>query len=345
MKKKHRITLKELSKHLNLSASTVSRALNDHPDINIDTKSKVQKLAKQLNYHPNIFARGFRQHKTNIIGVIVPKISSNFNATMLEGILEKSEYLGYKIIVSESENKPEKQTEMLQTMTQFGVDGILLSLSKNTNDIEFILDTIEQIPLVLFDKVSSKIPCTQVMINEEQAAFKAVEHLIQLGKKRIAILKETENTYTSKQRFKGYLRALETHKIDADEQLILDTEDISIHQGKRLTNKLLSLKNPPDGIFAITDDCAIGVIKTLLKYNIKIPEEIAVIGFSNSYSSTIISPKLSTIDQPGHKIGEIALEALITEIKDESNDYISNKSIEVKTNLIVRESTLILNSN
>ena len=345
MKKKHRITLKELSKHLNLSASTVSRALNDHPDINIDTKSKVQKLAKQLNYHPNIFARGFRQHKTNIIGVIVPKISSNFNATMLEGILEKSERMGYKVIVSESENKPEKQTEMLQTMTQFGVDGILLSLSKNTNDIEFILDTMEQIPLVLFDKVSSKIPCTQVMINEEQAAFKAVEHLIQLGKKRIAILKETENTYTSKQRFKGYLRALETYKIDTDEQLILDTGNISIHQGKRLTNKLLSLKAPPDGIFAITDDCAIGVIKTLLKYNIKIPEDIAVIGFSNSYSSTIISPKLSTIDQPGHKIGEIALEALIAEIKDESNDYISNKSIEVKTNLIVRESTLILNSN
>lgn len=338
MSKKRNTTLKELAKELNLSISTVSRALNDHPDISTDTKKIVKKLAEQMHYAPNLFARGFRSQESHILGVIVPNISHLFTTTILKGILEEAELYGYRVIISESQNNETKQFEMLKTMTQFGVDGILMSLARKTTVLDNILQILNRRPLVLFDKVSDKIPCTQIVINEEEAAFNAVEHLINLGKKRIAILKETENSFNSEKRYAGYLRALKEYNIIVDEKIILSTEDISIRNGKRLTSILLSLKKRPDAIFAITDNAAIGAIKTLHKFNIKIPGEIAVVGFSNSVNSTIIQPELTTVDQPGDKIGRIAVQYLIKEIENPEND-IMTKTVELKTSLLVRESS------
>lgn len=339
MNKKRNVTLKELANGLNLSISTISRALSDHPDISETTKEEVKKLAKQLNYVPNLFARGFRSQKTNILGVIVPNISHLFTSTMLKGILQEAEIEGYRVIISESKNNEVKQAEMLQTMTQIGVDGILMSLAKKTYSLDNLLQILNRIPLVLFDKVSDKIPCTQIVIDEEEAAFHAVEHLINLGRKRIAIIKETENSFNSEKRYAGYLRALKENELEIDEKIILSTEDISLRNGMRLTNILLSIKKRPDAIFAITDNAAIGVIKALHKFKVKIPEEIAVVGFSNSLYSTIIQPELTTVDQPGDKIGRTAVKYLIREIDDPVNDVLT-KTVEIKTNLIVRDSTL-----
>ncbi|MBT8310692.1 MAG: LacI family transcriptional regulator [Bacteroidia bacterium] len=333
-------TLKNLADRLELSTSTISRALSNHPDISDATKLKVQKLAKSLNYVPNIFAKGFRQHKTNMIGVIVPSITHYFTTTIIRGVLEEAALKGYRVIISESNNDVIKQTEMLNTMIQFGVDGILVSLSKKTRNIDSVLKTLNTIPLILFDKVSDQIPCTQVIINDEEAAFNAVEHLINIGKKRIAILKESEFSYTSEKRYSGYLRALEAHDIKIDDKYILSCEDINQEQGIILTNILLSLKQRPDAIFAITDSAAIGAIKVLKKSNIKIPDEIAVIGFSNSSHSIVIEPQLTTIDQPGNRIGKVAVDYLIEEIES-PDDTIYNKTIEIKTNLIIRDSTLL----
>lgn len=339
MNKKRNTTLKELAKTLELSISTVSRALNDHPDISSKTKKNVKDLAKQMNYAPNLFARGFRSQETHIIGVIVPSISHLFTSTILKGILEEAELRGYRVIISESNNSESKQTEMLKTMTQFGVDGILLSLAKKTTNLEAVLQISNRMPMVLFDKVSDKIPCTQIVINEEEAGFHAVEHLIHSGKKRIAILKERENSFNSEKRFAGYLRALKKHHITIDEKLILSSEDISLKNGRRLTNILLSMKNRPDAIFAITDNAAIGAIKALHKFKVKIPDEIAVVGFSNSVNSTIIQPELTTVDQPGEKIGRTSAKFLIQEIEDSKNDIVT-KTVEIKTTLIVRDSSL-----
>lgn len=338
MSKKRNTTLKELAKTLGLSISTVSRALNDHPDISEGTKEKVTKLAKQMHYAPNLFARGFRSQESHILGVIVPNISHLFTSTILKGILEEAEMMGYRVIISESKNTESKQTEMLHTMMQFGVDGILMSLARITTKLDDVLEVVNRIPLVLFDKVSNKIPCTQIVINEEEAAFNAVEHLINLGKKRIAIIKETENSYNSEKRFAGYLRALEEHGLPIKEKIILSTEDISLVHGRRLTNILLSMKKRPDAIFAITDNSAIGAIKALNKFNVKIPDEIAVVGFSNSVNSTIIQPELTTVDQPGDKIGRTAVKYLIDEINNPKNE-ITTKTVEIKTSLIVRDST------
>ena len=295
-------------------------------------------MCNSLNYTPNIFAKGFRQHKTNIIGVIVPTITHYFTSTIIKGILEEAELKGYRVIISESNNDVNRQTEMMHTMIQFGVDGILMSLSKMTKNVDAILQTVDRIPFVLFDKVSSKIPCSQIVINEEEASFNAIEHLINIGKKRIAIIKESEFSYNSEKRYAGYLRALKEHNIPVDDKIILSCNDISMKEGKQMASILLSMKERPDAIFAITDGAAIGVIKTLKKFNIKIPEDIAVIGFSNSIHSTIIEPQLTTVDQPGSRIGTTAVKYLIEEIEN-TNDTLTSKTIEIKTNLIIREST------
>lgn len=331
------VTLKKLAKELGVSISTVSRALSDHPDISDETKKRVKEIAKRVHYVPNLFAKGFRAHKSFIIGVIVPDISHFFTSTLIKGIMQEAELNGYKVIVSESRNNENNQVEMLQTMNQFGVDGVLLSLARKTKNLDEILQTLQTRPLVLVDKVSTKVPCTQIVIDEEDAAFRIVEHLIQTGKKRIAIIKETEKSFNSEMRYLGYLRALRTYKIEIDESIILSSEDISLQQGKRLGTLLLSMKNKPDAIFAITDTAAIGIIKALKNNNILIPEEIAVAGFSNNPSSTIIEPKLTTIDQPGNKIGKVAVKYLLEEIKSSTKKSI--KTIEIKTNLIVRDST------
>ena len=338
MNKKPNVTLKELAKSLDLSISTVSRALNNDPDISTETKDRVQKLAEKSNYVPNVFASGFRSHRSHILGVIVPNLSHYFTTTILKGVLEEAENLGYRVIISESKNDEKKQAEMLSTMIQFGVDGVLLSLSRKTKSVDGILKVLSRIPLVMFDKVSDKIPCTQVVINEEEAAFNAVEHLINTGKRRIAIIKETEGSFNSEKRYEGYLRALKEHNLPIDEKIILSTEDISLAKGRMMANVLLSLKKRPDAIFAITDSAAIGVIKALNKFKIQVPEEIAVVGFSNSASSTIISPSLTTVDQPGNKIGKTCTKYLIDEIENPKEDLVT-KTIEIKTNLVVRDST------
>ena len=341
MPNKNVVTLKKLAKELGISISTVSRALADHPDISNETKARVDEVAKRLNYIPNLFAKGFRAHKSFIIGVIVPDISHYFTSTLIKGIMQEAELNGYKVIVSESRNNENKQAEMLQAMNQFGVDGILLSLARTTTNFDEILSTMELRPLVLVDKVSTKVPCTQVVIDDEDAAFRIVEHLIQTGKKRIAIIKESENSFNSEMRYLGYLRALRTYKIEIDESIIVSSEDISMHQGKRLCTLLISMTNRPDAIFAVTDMAAIGAIKTLNNNNILIPDEIAVVGFSNNIASIIIEPKLTTIDQPGNKIGEVAVRYLLDEIK--SDTKVSSKTVEIKTNLIVRDSTFRMN--
>ncbi len=223
-------------------------------------------------------------------------------------------------------------------MTQFGVDGVLLALARRTTSVTDVLQILNRIPLVMFDKVSDKIPCTQIVIDDKEAAFNAVEHLINIGKKRIAIIKETENSFNSEKRFAGYLKALKEHNLPVDEKIILSTEDISLTNGRRLTNILISMKNPPDAIFAITDNAAIGAIKALNKFKIKIPEQIAVVGFSNSMNSTIIQPALSTVDQPGNKIGKTAVKYLIQEIETPNED-ISIKTVKIKTSLIIRDSS------
>lgn len=337
MSKKNIITLKKLALDLELSISTVSRALNDHSDISEETKERVKAYANKVKYVPNLFAKGFRSHKTNIIGVIIPNIEHRFTATLLRGIISASEVAGYKVIICESFNSEKKQAELLETMIQFGVDGVLLSLTKKTKNVDEILEMMKHIPLILFDRISNKVPCTQIIIDDEDAAFQAVEHLITVGKKRIAIIKESDSSNVSERRYHGYLKALRKYNLEIDESIIMSSEDLSIEEGQRQTKILLSLQNRPDAIFTIIDEAGIGAIKELKKNKVKVPTEIAVVGFSNSIFATIIKPQLSSIAQPGNRIGEVAVKYLIEEINTDAP--VNYKTIEIKTNLIIRKSS------
>lgn len=337
MSKKNIVTLKKMAFDLGFSISTVSRALNDHIDISEATKEKIKAHANKEKYYPNLFAKGFRSHKSNIIGVIIPNVEHPFTATLLKGIIYNADLQGFKVIICESFNNEQKQAVLLETMVQFGVDGVLLSLVKKNTKVDMILDMMKQIPLILFDRVSAKVPCTQIVIDDEDAAYRAVEHLINTGKKKIAIIKETESSILSEKRYSGYLKALKKYGITLDERLVMSSEDLSVAEGKKLTAVLVGLEHKPDAIFAITDEAGIGAIQVLKKNKIKIPTEIAVVGFSNSIYSTIIRPKLTTIDQPGNRVGEVAIKYLIDEIN--SDNEINYKTVEIKTNLIVRGSS------
>ena len=333
-------TLKDLAKKLELSVSTISRSLKDHPDISVETKERVNKLAQELRYTPNLVAQSFRNQKSNLIGVIVPNISHDFTSRMLKGILDEGESNGFRVIVLESNNSDLKQMDILKTMIKLNVDGILMALCRRTSSIDFIIETINRIPMVLFDKVSDKIPCSQVVIDDEFAAYSAVEHLINLGKKRVAIIKETENSYNSEKRFQGYLRALRENKLPIDEKIILSTEDISFEKGRHMGNYLLSLKDKPDGLFSIADSAAIGAIKSFQQSGLIIPQDIAVVGFSNSQKCKFVTPELSSVDQPGDQIGRVAMQTLTNEIYAKREIPIV-KTIEIKTNLKIRESSLL----
>jgi LacI family transcriptional regulator len=337
MPKKNIVTLKKIAADLGLSISTISRSLNDHPDISDETKERVKSYANKIKYIPNLFAKGFRSHKSNIIGVIIPNIEHSFTATLLRGIIQNAEINGFRVIICESFNDEQKQSELMETMIQFGVDGILLSLTKKTKNVDEILEMMEHIPLIMFDRISSKVPCTQIVIDDEDASYKAVQHLINVGKTKIAIIKESDTSNISERRYQGYLKALKENNIPINEDLIMSSENLSIEEGRRLTRNLLSCQEVPDAIFAISDEAGIGAIQELKKNRIKIPEVIAVVGFSNSKFCTVIKPNLSSVDQPGNRIGKLSVDYLIEEINSPNTTI--HKTIEIKTNLIIRKSS------
>lgn len=342
MKKRQTVTLKHIAEALNLSVSTVSRSLKNHKDISQETIDLVKAKAKELNYFPNIFAQGFRNKRTHMIGVVVPNITHYYTSTLLEGILDEAEKKGYHVIIMGSKDSYKKQIELLDTMIHLGVDGILLSLTRDTQNINQIIKYIEQVPLILFDKVSRKVPCTQVIIDEEQAGFNAVKHLIEIGKKRIAIFKETEDSFNSMRRYEGYLRALKTYNLPVDESIILSSKNIPMEQGRILAETLLQNPNRPDAVFCITDSCAVGAMQTFKKHHLKVPQDIAIVGFSNSLISQVVEPQITTINQPGIKVGQTAINYLIDEIDHPNVNFMDYKTVAIKTNLIVRNSTVLI---
>ncbi|WP_299315809.1 LacI family DNA-binding transcriptional regulator [uncultured Aquimarina sp.] len=335
---KRHITLKDLSKALNLSISTVSRALKDHSDISIKTKQRVQLLAKELNYVPNSIARNLRNSSSKTIGVVIPNLQLDYSSRIINGMIQESREKGYQLVISESGHSYELEKDIIISMIKSGVDGILLSLTNFTKNIDHVLEAMEHCPIVLYDKVSDKVPCTKIIVDDEIGAKKAVEHLIQQGKKNILYINGPDHSFNAKKRLKGYKSALQSNDIIVREELIIQCQNVCIEEGKIATEKALEKGLEFDAVFAVTDNAAIGVIKSLKKHNINIPDTVAVIGFSNSKNATIIEPNLSSVEQPGYKIGKYAVQYLIQELTDNAIKTFS-KTLELKTSLKIRESS------
>lgn len=346
MKNNH-VTIKHLARELGISSSTVSRALKDHPNVSPETKKAVTDLAEELNYLPNSIALSLRRNKSNTIGVIIPEIVHFFFSTVISGIEDIAYNAGYSVIVAQSNESYEREVMDTRALANNRVDGILISMSRETTTYEHFESIHKRgMPMVFFDRVCDTINCSKVIVDDFDGAFQVTQHLIQQGYKRIAYLAGPENLIISKQRMGGYRKALEQHNMPFDESLIVrgraaDNEEIA----KDLTFKLLSSPNPPDAMFAINDRAALGAMKAAKEKGLKIPQDFAIAGFSNWEFTSMTDPAITTVDQPGFKMGQEAARLLIREIEAEEDEIIVPETRILKTDLIVRGSSLVASVN
>ncbi|MCU0392702.1 MAG: LacI family transcriptional regulator [Thermoflexibacter sp.] len=334
--KNEQITIKDIAKALNISTSTVSRALRNHPDISDETKKVVSELAKQLQYHPNSIASSLRNKKTNTIGIIVPEIIHTFFASVIAGVEEVAYNEGYKVLICQSNENYEKEIINMQTLISSRVDGILVSISNQTQHYEhFELALQRKIPLVFFDRVCEELSTSKVVVDDYEGAFNATEYLIHAGCKRIAHIAGPQNLEICKKRKEGYMNALKENNLPIDDKMIVYS-NLEQEEGMILANKLLALPQRPDAIFAVTDPVAIGAHIAIRKHGLKMPEQISLMGFTNDAVSEIIEPSISTMAQPSFEMGKVATRQLIHQIE---NKNAKAERIVLKTSLIERDST------
>ena len=331
-------TIKDLARELKLSPSTVSRALRDHPDISPKTKKRVVSLADKLDYHPDSIAQSLQTKKTKTIGVIVPEIKQPFFASVINGIEELAYAAGYTIIVCQSNETADREVLVTRSLGSHRVAGLLVSLSRSTENLDhFKVLQRRGVPIVFFDRVSNDIEASKVVVDDYKGAFDVVEHLIKSGYKRIAHLAGPKNLSISKFRLKGYMDALQQENLSFDDSMVvyggLDNTD-----GIVGFQKLLNLETLPDAIFAVNDPVATGAFVMIKEHGMKIPDDIAIAGFSNTYMTSLLDPPLTTVEQPSYEIGKTAAQLLMEQINSNDENFIP-KFIVLKTHLIVRSST------
>lgn len=332
------MTIHDLAKALNIDASTVSRALNDSPRVAQRTKMKILAKADELGYQRNILASNLRKSKTSTIGVIVPRISRHFFSSAIAGIEETAFEAGYNVIICQSLEDLEREGSLINSMLTNRVAGVLLSVSMETTNYDHLKGLKKNdIPIVFFDRHCEIPGNSNVLIDDFQSGFDATEHLISNGCKVIAHFSGPKKLKIYQNRLKGYRRALEKHNIFYRPELVF-TSKLMEKDGIENAKKLLLLNLDVDGIFAANDVSAIGAMKYLKSVGVKIPEDIAIVGFSNEPISEVIFPSLSTIDQSGHNIGRMAADLLLKQIKNESSS-IQPETLVLKTLLIARDSS------
>lgn len=341
--KVHQTTIYDIAKALNISKSTVSRALTGHPEVKSETRKAVLELAEKLEYQRNMLSINLISRKSNLIGIIVPEFTTSFFPQVVIGAQEMASSHGYNIIVSQSNEKFETEVENTRVMLASHVDGILVSMTKETRSYEHLkIFQRKGIPIVLFNRVCDEMIVPKVVINDYEAAFGAVEHLIHTGKRRIAHLAGPDSLITSRKRLKGYVDALKKHKIQVDESLIIPY-DLTLGKVKIYVRHLMELKNPPDGLFVVNDPAAIEAIQTIKKMGIRIPEEIGIVGFSNDYGSELIEPSLTTVAQPQRLMGSTAMQLLLDLMDKEVSQWKAVTKI-LDSELVVRNSSLVQES-
>lgn len=338
MKREKEITIYDIAKQLDLSAATVSRALKDHPAINKHTRKKITDLATKLGYRSNTFASNLRKQRTNTIGVMVHELRSQFMTSVLAGIEKITTEANYDLIIAHSSETFKKEEANAQNLFHKRVDGVIASLAFDTENLSHF-EPFERkgIPVIFFDRVFEDSEGAKVIINNRKAGYEATAHLIEQGCKRIAHITANLKRNVYAERLKGYQQALAEHGLKYHEKyVIVDdlSEEASIHSAR----KILAMRPMPDGIFITNDFCAAVCIQTLKEAGIRIPEDIAVVGFNNDVICKIIEPKLSTINYPGIEIGEIVARNLINHLQGNTNINLTN-TIIIKSELIVRESS------
>ncbi|MDX1642223.1 MAG: LacI family DNA-binding transcriptional regulator [Balneolaceae bacterium] len=344
MNKKKKTTISDIAKELNVTPSTVSRALGNHPRISDSTKKAVWDMVEKLNYQPNNIASALRKGKSNIIGVIVPTSDRQFFASFIRGIEEIVRDEGYNLMICQSDDQYSKERSGIDTLLNIRVDGIIASVAKETTEFSHYEKVKKQgVPLVLYDRVIESLDVNLVVSDDFLGAYKGVSHLIEQGCTRIAHFAGQQHIQIYQKRLEGYLQALREHNIPVDNNIIIESDLIRdkyriLQTSREMTKKLLEMPNMPDGIFSSSDFAAIGAIKILKEKNVKIPDEIALVGYSNDFSASMIEPSLTSLDQHTLEMGNLAAKHFLSQMENPEN--FTQIKTKLKPKLIVRESSL-----
>lgn len=335
--KSTQVTIKDIARALGVSPSTVSRALKGHPDISAETRKAVNELATRLKYEPNAIALSLKQSRSNSIGVIIPEMVHYFFSSVLSGITDVAYEAGFTVIICQSNEIHDREVANVKALYSHRVDGILISISKdseNYDHLNFLLDS--DIPLVFFDRYVPGMVCDKVIVDDFESAYRATKHLITEGRRRIAHFSGPQKLLIARDRLEGYKKALKDAGLPIDESIIIHAENFEM--AREASNKLLEHPNKIDGIFAVNDLTAIGAMLTLQKRGIRIPQDIAIVGFSDGRFSGVVEPNLSSIDQHGYEMGTAAAKMLIKRILAEDPFYPA-ETVILQTSLIVRGSS------
>lgn len=334
----NQITIKDIARILGISPSTVSRALKNHPDISAETKVAVNELAAKLKYQPNAVALSLKNSRSNTIGVIIPEIVHYFFSSVISGIEDVAYEAGFTVIICQSNEKYDREVANAKTLLSHRVDGVLVSITKETTQFDHLSMLQERgIPLVFFDRIVPEIAADQVVVDDEEAAYKATKHLIENGRRRIAHFAGPQNLLIGRDRKNGYLRALKEAGLPVDPNLVIDAD--TFEKAMNAANQLLVSGNIPDGIFTTNDLTAIGAMQALQKKGVKVPAQIAIVGFSDGRFSGIIEPNLTSVDQHGYEMGSVATEMLLNRLLNPDATFAPQTRV-LNANLIVRDSSV-----
>jgi LacI family transcriptional regulator len=333
------ITIYDIARELNISPATVSRGLNDHSAVNKETKKKIFNMAKEMGYRSNTFASNLRRQRTNTIGVIVPRLNSNFMSSVISGMEKVANDTGYNLISSQSLETAKKEATNAQTMFNSRVDGLLVSLAYDTDNIDHFKDFLKKgIPLIFFDRVFNHKQCTGIIIDNVKAGLDATNHLIEQGCRKIVHITGSLKRNVYADRLKGYKYALADQDLAFDNDLVLET-NLSVEAGVAAAEQILEMKPLPDGVFVANDACAVSCMQTLKQAGIAIPQDIAFVGFNNDPLAKVVEPNLTTVNYPGYEMGEAAAQTLINHLNGTSNINSTN-TIILRSELVIRESSV-----
>ncbi len=341
---KRKLTLKLIAKELDVSISTVSKALRDSAEISEDTRQKIKAFAKLYNYKPNNIALSLKNRKTRTIGIIIPQIVHHFFTTVIRGVEQMAREHNYNVIITLSNNDFDKEVLNMELLANGSTDGFILSLSKETmqkDDFRHLTEAIDQgMPVVMFDRVVDEIPCDKVLIDDREGAKLGVNHLIKTGCKKIAIITTEDYITVGRLRTKGYMEALESAGLHVDPGLILKLDAIDALDDKPMARIKHFLKGKDiDGVFTINEIFAVSAAKFLMQQDKKIPDDVGIVSFSDGELSQHFVPRLTTVSQHGEQMGRKAAELLINKLEHPENQIEEYTTAYIDTSLIEREST------
>lgn len=338
---KRKITLKDIAKELDVSTSTVSKALNDSHEISEELREKIKAFADFYHYRPNMTALKLRNKKTMIIGVIIPEIVHHFFSEIISGIEKMANGKNYNVMVCVSNESYEKEKLNLEMLANGSVDGVLVSIAKETLELGNFDHFKEledyNIPLVLFDRVSDQVNCDKIIVDDEDAGYKATNYFMGIGRKRICILTTPDHVNVGALRTAGYRKAIEEKGMEIDNSLIFrvnDKTDINL----QIKTYLNSSEKWPDAILGVNEIYAAIAMKVLKEKKLKIPDDVAIMGFTDGLISQFSTPALSTVVQHGYRMGEQAAEMLLDRIRKSELDTTFEQKV-ITTDLKIREST------